>query len=108
MEQPIVKTAGMSISTAWQEFCVKLLGDIDRIESETIKQDAMARSAGRTFSERKIYKEKLQQCKKYREIVKRSVHKKNFNIQDGDDEIILEKGYEYYFKYLNGGLGCAQ
>lgn len=94
----------LNMRQVWQNFCLKLLSNIDKIEATTIREDAQARNAGLTFSERKQHKDKLKQCTKYREIIKSSAKGKLLELQDGDDEIILEKGWDYYFNYMNCNL----
>ncbi len=94
----------LNIRKAWGNFCLKLLLNVDKIETTTFREDAQARNAGQTFSERKSYKDKLKQCTRYRDMIKKSAKEKTLVLQDGDEEIILDRGWDYYFSYVNCNL----
>lgn len=98
------KDESLDIKENWKIFCRKLYSNVLKLEQETIKKDAQMRNAGQTFSQRRPFKEKLKRCERYKKIIKDSASKKEFVLQHGDDEIILNKGWDYYFTNFEGEL----
>ena len=88
----------------WGLFCQQLLKNVDKIEKETEHKFLDNRKNGGRFEERKLLKQKLERCDKYKQRIKESAKNKQFVFKDGDPEIILDKGWNYYFKFLNGDI----
>jgi len=88
----------------WKLFCDKLLANISQIEATTHREMTQSRNRGEPYEKRKILQRKLELSKKYREITKKSADEKILELQDGDEEIIQNKGWDYYFSYVNCGL----
>jgi hypothetical protein len=91
----------LDIKLQWKIFCRKLYARV--LETERQEEQNYIKHIKNEVPYQERVK-RLKQCEKYKKIIQKSANKTGFNIQDGDSEIILDKGFEYYFKYINGEL----
>lgn len=94
--QPPVQYKTESLKDEWKKFCRKLYASVLEIEKVAEQEFMQARKNDIIYTERR---KKIQQCEKYKKLITESAEKKQFTLDDQDMEIILEKGFDYYFKF---------
>ena len=94
----------INIKVQWKVFCDGLLANLSLIEKRTEDEYHIARKNGESYQDRNKYKTKLDKCKEYRLKIQESAKSKEFELNDGDEEIIIINGFDYYFRTLNGNI----
>lgn len=86
----------LTISEAWKAHCKKLYARVLEIEKQA-ESDYLKHIKNEVpYAQRR---QKLKQCDKYKKLIKESAENKTWNLDGDDAEIILEKGFDYYFNY---------
>lgn len=89
------------IKEEWKIFCRTLYANVLRVEKGIDTQLEQSFRMNKPFSDRQRLLNKIKFCSEYKQKIIDSVANREFELQDGDVEIIESKGYTYYFKYLD-------
>lgn len=104
-EIPVVnKSTELDIKEQWKIFCRNLYKTLLKMELKAEKEFIQSRKIGIPFSERKILVKKLLWCKVEKSNIEESVKDRPFVLDSIDYEIIMDKGYEYWFRWYDDYL----
>lgn len=88
-----------NLKEEWKIFCRGLYRNLLLMEKSAEIEIETSFKTNKPFSDRQRLINKLKFCEEYKAKVIYSVSHKEFNLGDGDEEIILNLGATYYFKF---------
>lgn len=98
------KDESMDIKEQWKIYCRTIYTRILKMEKKLVDKFHSSRKIGVPYIERKVIQDKIVRCSNLKKKIEQSVKTKQFVLEEYDYEVINDKGFDYYFKYLDGSL----